>query len=99
MPWKKRFYNQELEFPIEVHVDGDELSSANTQGEGGYQSLIKDMQNRVDDEDGIELDADDIERILRYAYCYGNGGWEGQLSAIFPSDVWDFSEYHYCEAN
>lgn len=95
MPWKSSFWDCGVEFPLLVYVDGEALFSANTNGTGGFQSLIIDMQDRVDDGE-IELDEDDVDRILRCAYCYGNGGWEGQLTSIFPSEVFELSQHHYC---
>jgi hypothetical protein len=54
-----------------------------TKGRGGYQSLLVGLQERVDDHDAIDLTAKDLERIPRYAFSYGNGGWEDQLTTIF----------------
>ena len=79
-------------------VDVEELMDTSTNGSGGFQSLISSLQSCVDEDDEtIELDADDVEQIIRYANCYGNGGWEDKLAAIFGSDVWDFEEWHYCD--
>lgn len=52
--------------------------------DGGWQSLIDRLQRTVNVTTG-EIDLDDgvIERIGRYAFSYGNGGWEGTLKAIF----------------
>ena len=52
--------------------------------DGGYQSLLVKMQNQLDqDTNRLELDDQDLERIPRYAYCYGQGGWESRLRKIF----------------
>lgn len=56
-------------------------------GDGGFQSLIKKLQNQCKTiENGyiITIDTEDKERINRYAHKYGNGGWEELLHDIFP---------------
>ena len=41
------------------------------------------MQGACDEDDEtIELDADDIERIIRYANCYGDGGWDATAYTV-----------------
>lgn len=54
-----------------------------TKGRGGYQSLLVGLQERVDAQDAIDLTPADLERIQRYAFNYGNGGWEDRLTTIF----------------
>lgn len=55
-----------------------------TRGRGGWQSLIVSLQERVDRGTGtLALTARDLERIPRYAFDYGNGGWENRLRLIF----------------
>lgn len=55
-------------------------------GDGGYQSLIRALQNKVNKQIKytIELSDEDIEKIKRYKVKYGNGGWENLLNDIFP---------------
>ena len=58
-----------------------EASEAN---KGGWQSLIATFQKRVNLSNGrLHLNESDLERIGRYAFLYGNGGWEGILIKIF----------------
>jgi hypothetical protein len=55
-----------------------------TAGDGGYQSLLVSLQGKVNRANGqITLTLQDRERIRRYAFDYGNGGWEDRLVAIF----------------
>lgn len=55
-----------------------------TKANGGFQHLLVSMQHRVTRNSGrIALFDRDIERIRRYAFAYGNGGWEWRLKAIF----------------
>ncbi len=55
-----------------------------TQRDGGYQSLLVRLQGNTDRTTGaLTLTDNDLERIPRYAFDYGNGGWEGRLKGIF----------------
>lgn len=55
-----------------------------TESDGGWQGLLVRLQkkvNRVTLE--LALDAADQEVIPRYAFDYGNGGWEARLRGVF----------------
>ncbi len=53
-------------------------------GEGGWQDLLTALQAAYDPSNGtIELSDDMFEKIPRYAFEYGNGGWEERLVGIF----------------
>ncbi|MCA8949121.1 MAG: aspartyl-tRNA synthetase [Planctomycetes bacterium] len=55
-----------------------------TKKDGGYQSLLVRLQERVDRATGaLALTDEDLERIPRYAFDYKNGGWEDRLRGIF----------------
>jgi hypothetical protein len=55
-----------------------------TASDGGYQSLLVSLQQRVDrGTGGLMLTADDLRRIPMYAFDYGNGGWEDRLVGAF----------------
>ncbi len=59
-----------------------------TRSRGGWQGLIVSLQERVDRTTGaLLLTARDLERISRYAFDYGNGGWEGRLRLIFSRSL------------
>jgi hypothetical protein len=52
--------------------------------DGGWQALLVRLQWKLERATGqITLDADDLEQIARYAFDYGNGGWESRLLSIF----------------
>jgi hypothetical protein len=55
-----------------------ERLSAPTAGAGGYQTLVQEIQKRLERE---RLDVDDalVERIEHYAFDYGAGGWQQLL--------------------
>ncbi len=65
---------------LEVLFRQNPLTKAN----GGFQHLLVTLQNRTNRNSGrIALFDRDLEKIHRYAFTYGNGGWEWRLKAIF----------------
>jgi hypothetical protein len=55
-----------------------------TRRKGGFQSLLCKLQDQLNNVTFEILVTDtDLERIHRYAFDYGNGGWENKLMAIF----------------
>jgi len=55
-----------------------------TESDGGFQKLLVTLQYLIDEKSGtIELPDVLLERIPRYAFDYGNGGWETRLKYIF----------------
>lgn len=56
----------------------------NTAHKGGFQGLLVQLQRRTQTSNGrIFLTPRDVSRIRRYAFGYGNGGWENRLTRIF----------------
>jgi hypothetical protein len=99
MPWNRRFDEENYEWPLEACVNVEYLMDLSINGIGGWQSLLNSLQTNVDeDEEAIYLDADDVEKIIRYANCYRTGGYQGYLTEIFTDDaVWYFARYHWCD--
>lgn len=59
-----------------------------TRRRGGFQSLLVGLALRVERETGrLVLTSRDIERIGRYAFDYGNGGWENRLRYVFERSL------------
>lgn len=59
-------------------------------GQGGFQGLLGRLRKRLDRKSGkLTLTSGDLERIPRYAFTYGNGGWEGRLCGIFSRHLGD----------
>ncbi|MDV7271938.1 hypothetical protein RYZ20_13640 [Thioclava sp. A2] len=59
-----------------------------TVGQGGFQSLLQYLQGKLNQQTGrIDLTDEDRGKICRYAYDYGNGGWEYQLTSIFRNHL------------
>lgn len=55
-----------------------------TAGQGGFQGLIEGLQAKLVHSTGeLTLSDDDLERIRRCAFDYGNGGFEGRLRRVF----------------
>lgn len=54
-----------------------------TKDRGGFQALLVNIQSLTDITGRLFLTASLIARIRRYAFCYGNGGWENRLMSIF----------------
>jgi hypothetical protein len=71
---------------MEVVLNQDEIDYLfrPISGQGGFQGLLKRLRVRLDKNSGkLTLTKGDLERIPRYAFEYGNGGWEGRLRGIF----------------
>lgn len=55
-----------------------------TRRDGGFQGFLVRLRRRTDQTTGaLLLTASDLEKIPRYAFDYGNGGWENRLKSIF----------------
>ncbi|MDR3401984.1 MAG: hypothetical protein P4L99_05745 [Chthoniobacter sp.] len=60
------------------------IQDPDTKKDGGYQSLLVSLQQKIDRATGqLQLNDSDLRRIPQYAFDYGNGGWEDRLVAIF----------------
>ena len=61
-----------------------------TKDDGGWQRLLVTLQELTDQPSGeITLPPRILERIQRYAFDYGNGGWENRLTSIFGRTLGD----------
>jgi len=61
-------------------------------GQGGFQGLLQHLQGKLNRQTGqIDLTDEDRGKICRYAFDYGNGGWEHQLKAIFGRHLGEMS--------
>tara|TARA_Y100001954_G_C15648904_1_gene521618 strand:+ start:206 stop:511 length:306 start_codon:yes stop_codon:yes gene_type:complete len=66
----------------------DAVKEGNTEGEGGFQSLISSLQGNLDEDEGtLTLDEEQQERVPRYAKDYGQGGWEDQLTEMVGEEL------------
>jgi len=51
-------------------------------GQGGFQSLLRSLQQGVDPSGVLILTPDVVERIARYVHGYGRGGFQGRLDGL-----------------
>lgn len=51
-------------------------------GEGGFQSLLRMLQRRVERGNELVLTPELAARIARYVQRYGDGGFQGRLDAV-----------------
>lgn len=73
-----------------ITLNADEIARLMqpTVGQGGFQGLLQYLQGQLNQQTGqIDLTDEDRGRICRYAYDYGNGGWENQLKSIFGNHL------------
>lgn len=64
------------------------LQNPNTKEDGGWQRLLVKLQEQFNNKTKeIILYPEDIERIQKYAFKYGNGGWENRLKGIFERNL------------
>ena len=80
---------QTIEGAADVTLDRAEMQALliqdpATEKAGEWQGLMVGLQKRANKTSGhLTLTAPDLELIRRYAFSYGNGGWESRLMAIF----------------
>jgi hypothetical protein len=74
---------------VDVMLNAEEIAILMQQdpaveNDGGWQGLLGRLQKGVNQSTGfLTIIPKDVERIPRYAFDYGNGGWENTLKAIF----------------
>jgi len=74
---------------MEIFLTNSEIAELdrqrpNTKKDGGWEGLLVGLQEKVDRVTGrLVLDQQDLERLPRYAFDYGRGGWEKRLQSIF----------------
>jgi hypothetical protein len=51
-------------------------------GKGGLQSLLKNLKSKLSNDNTIQLTPIEIEKILRYGFKYGQGGFQGRLTGL-----------------
>lgn len=56
-------------------------------GEGGFQSLCRQLAERVEEEAVLRFDPDEFKRVVKYATTYGEGGFQTRLRIIVSQFV------------
>ena len=71
---------------IELTDSALELISRPVKGSGGWQSLLRKLQQNVSGNE-LTLSTEDIVRIIRYSLNYGQGGYEDRLRPVVDEIV------------
>lgn len=61
--------------------------ATNVQGQGGFQSFVRQLQERAKRTSTLVLSKDEFQRLTRYCAHYGNGGWQSELRIILANWV------------
>jgi hypothetical protein len=67
------------EYTVQLTPEEAKLVRRPVVGEGGWQSLQKELQSRLKPDNKITLPKYLVQRARRYATEYGSGGWEQRL--------------------
>ncbi len=55
-------------------------------GQGGYQTLLHELQSRITAENLLTIDDEQLGRVVRMC-AYGSGGFQGRLRSAFRNHV------------
>ena len=78
-----------MDYNISLYLNTNEISVLNLQDDltakaGGFQSHMVKLKKLVNQVTGEILLTRELLRIIqKYAFMYGNGGWESRLLRIF----------------
>lgn len=64
-----------------ITLTGDDVRAMNRriEGDGGFQCLLRDLQGQMVGR-YIYINSEVLaERVVRYAYDYGDGGWQARM--------------------
>ena len=65
-------------------VETLDIQAPSTANDGGYQNFLVRLQSKLDrGNNELTLSDSDLARIPKYAYDYGQGGWQNRLETIF----------------
>jgi hypothetical protein len=68
-----------------VAIYADFIMAVNKEqtGHGGFQTLLRKMKDQYSEQsEEFYLDKEDIERLHRYAYEYGRGGFQDRIQRL-----------------
>ncbi len=69
---------------VKLNQEQKKLLLIDNIGSGGFQSLMQRLQDNFNSQTmELILDRELLEKVLRYAYNYDNGGWQQRLENIF----------------
>jgi death-on-curing protein len=73
--------------PLTVHLEAEEIAllMRPVRGQGGWNSLLRGLQQRVDHAGDLDLMPLDIQRIRAYAEHHGVGGFQSRLRPVLDA--------------
>jgi death on curing protein len=72
---------------IQVRLDPTELELLMREvvGEGGWNSLVRNLQKKANPDGTISLSSEEVERIRQYSQGHGPGGFQDRLKAVLAA--------------
>ncbi len=71
----------------EIRLDPSELELLlrEVAGEGGWNSLVRDLQKKVNPDGSMSLSTEEVEKIRKYASGHGPGGFQERLKVVLDA--------------
>ena len=75
------------EASVTAHLAASDVATLRkpVNGQGGMQTLLRNLQERVGDDGTLLLTRAEVEKIRRYAKEYGEGGFQNRFRMILAS--------------
>lgn len=70
------------ELVIKLTADDKDQLMKPVVGEGGWQSLIRQLKEQISSDNTLSINQRQLERIIRYSQLYGEGGWQERLEVV-----------------
>jgi len=67
---------------IELNVDALEALPRPVNGQGGFQSLLREIQQQLSGGNVLVMTPSLVERVARHVDQYGDGGFQGRLEYV-----------------
>ena len=74
------------EMTVSLTSEEAALLSRPGEGEGGFQSFLRSVQERIEG-NTVTLSRSDIEKVVRYSTQYGEGGFQDRIVALLRAIV------------
>jgi hypothetical protein len=71
-----------FELVIKLTAEEKDLLMKPVAGEGGWQSLMRQLKKQITNNNKLFINQRQLERIIRYSQLYGVGGWQKRLEVI-----------------
>lgn len=72
---------------VEIQLNASERAVVfrSIEGMGGHQQFLSEIIERVDPAGGLVLEDDELQKVARYAYRYGSGGYQDRFKSILAA--------------